>query len=84
VFNTFGKLPEFQGDAILQVEVSTAGGRYRWQYDVTEQWDNPDNTGHLIIVTEHVDIPEPGTQEDTGFSPGVKPWEGEVIEIPIG
>lgn len=84
VFNTFGKLPEFTGNAFLQVEVSTAGGRYRWQYDVTEQWDNPDNTGHLIIVTEHVEIPEPGTQEDTGFGPGVKPWEGEVIEIPIG
>lgn len=85
VFNTFGKLPEFQGDAILQVEVSTAGGRYRWQYDVTEQWDNPDNTGHLIIVTEHVDIPDPGEDADDngGMGVGVNPWDGEVIDIPI-
>ena len=85
VFNTFGKLPEFEGDAVLEVEVGTASGRYRWQYDVTDQWDNPDNTQHLIIVTEHIDIPDPGQGGDgnAGFGPSVNPWQGEVIDIPI-
>ena len=85
VFNTFGKLPEFTGNAILQVVVGTEAGWYRWQYDVTDQWDNPDNTGHLIIVTEHIDIPDPGQGGggNAGFGPGVQPWNGHIYDIPI-
>lgn len=81
VFNTFGKLPEFTGNAVLQVEVGTDGGRYRWQYDVTDQFDNPDNTKHLIIVTERIDIPEPGHGNSEAFGPTVNPWQGEVIDL---
>ena len=64
--------------------MSTEDGRFRWQYDVTDQWDNPDNTGHLIIVTEHIDIPEPGSGADTGFGPGVENWNEHVIDITVG
>lgn len=85
VFNTFGKLPEFTGNAVILVEVETDGGSYHWQYDVTDQWDNPDNTQHLLIVTEHIDIPEPGQggEQGAGFGPGVNPWQPEIVDITL-
>ena len=85
VFNTFGKIPEYSSQAILHVTIQdNYGNWYQWQYDVTDQFDNPDNTGHEIIVTDHIDIPDDsdGTG-DTGFSSAVKPWDPHFYEIDI-
>lgn len=83
VFNTFGKIPQFSARAYLQVVVQTKSGKYyRWSYDVTDQFDNPDNTCHSIIVTDPIDIPDDPTQPDNaGFGPGVNPWQPEIYDI---
>ena len=83
VFNTFGKIPEYSAKAYLQVRVQTAGGKiYQWSYDVTDQFDNPDNNCHSIIVTDPVDIPDDAEGDnESAFGPGVNPWEPEIYDI---
>lgn len=83
VFNTFGKFPYMTNNVFLNVLVETGGGgKYQWVFDVTDQFDNPDNVGHEIIIDEPVDVP--GPEERTGgFLPTVSDWDVEIVEIPI-
>ena len=81
VFNTFGKLPGLRSDVYLNVlATSQDGARYQWTFDVTDQFDNPDNTGHEIIIEEQIFIPEGGTG---GFMPTVGDWNTEIFEVPL-
>lgn len=84
VFNTFGRHADPETEVIVNVLVTTnAGARFRYVYDATEQWLNPDNTAHRIVVDERMEIPGddyPGG----GFDPVVNDWDGETIDIIIG
>lgn len=81
VFNTFGKYPGLSNYVFLNVRVKdTSGNLYQWEFDVTDQFDNPDNVHHEIIIDETVEIPEAGSSAG-GFSPSVRDWE--IINIPI-
>ena len=81
VFRTFGKLHGIRSDVYLNVlATSLDGGRYQWTFDVTDQFDNPDNTLHEIIVEEPIVVPESGSG---GFLPTVGDWNTEIIEVPL-
>ncbi len=82
VFNTFGKFPGAHNDVILNVIVTGVdGGQYQFTYDVTDQFDNPDNINHaLIIDDEKIVIPD---KNAGGFRPDVKDWDIEIIPVPI-
>ena len=81
VFNTFGKYPGMQNFVFLNVRVAdTSGNLYQWEFDVTDQFDNPDNVHHEIIIDEVVEIPDPGSGGGT-LSPVVNDWQ--IVEIPI-
>ena len=84
VFNTFGRYPEPEPDVIVNVLVTTTGGnRCRFVYDVTDQWLNPDNSAHLILIDELMEIP--GDDFDGGgFEPVINDWDDEVIDIIVG
>ena len=83
-FNTFGRYADLETDVIVNVLVTTtAGSRVRYVYDVTDQWLNPDNTAHRIIIDELVEIPGDDFQGG-GFTPIVNDWDGEEIDIIIG
>lgn len=80
VFNTFGKFPNARNEVYLNVLVTdVSGGRYQWIFDVTDQFDNPDNTTHEIIIEDRIVIPEGGG----GFTHDVKDWDTEVIYVPL-
>ena len=83
-FNTFGRHSDPETEVIVNVLVTTTGGvRCRYVYDVTDQWLNPDNSVHRIIVDELMEIPGDDYQGG-GFSPVVNDWDGEAIDIIIG
>lgn len=83
VFNTFGKYPGRTANVYLNVLVTTeGGGQYQWVFDVTDQFDNPDNTTHEIIIDEDVVIPDPGS-DSGGFMPTVSDWGVEIIDVPL-
>ena len=83
VFNTFGKLPGIEADCFLNVLVTTNnGGRYQWVFDLTDQFDDPDNTGHELIINEDVIIPDESSVTG-GFVPTVHDWDVEIIYVPI-
>lgn len=82
VFNTFGKFPDSQSDVFLYVRMTNGqGGLFQWTFDVTDQFNNPDNTDHTIIIDDHVEIPEEGS--DGGFTPTVNDWNAEIIDIQL-
>ena len=82
VFNTFGKLPGEQNQIFLDITV-TGGGQYRYIYDVTDQFDDPDNEDHqLIIDGEIIDIPK-AEHGGGGFRPEIDEWEREDIDVPL-
>lgn len=79
-FNTFGKFPNARNDVYLNVLVTdVTGGRYQWVYDVTDQFDNPDNITHEIIIDDRIVIPEGGG----GFTHDVSDWDSEVVYVPL-
>ncbi len=83
VFNTFGKCPLLETGVIVNVLVTTENGsRCRYVYDVTDQWLNPDNSAHRIVVEELVEIPGDDYQGG-GFDPIVNEWDGEAIPVII-
>ena len=82
VFNTFGKFPNYQNKVYLNVLVTDSQGeRYLWVFDVTEQFDNPDNIHNEIIIDEPIEVPESG--EGHGIWQRVTDWDETVINIDI-
>ena len=83
VFNTFGKCSQPEADVIVNVLVTTANGsRCRYVFDVTDQWLNPDNSAHRLVVEEPLEIPGDDYQGG-GFDPIVNDWDGEAIPVII-
>lgn len=83
VFNTFGKFPNAENQVFLNVLVTTGGGgKYQWVFDVTDQFDNPDNLGHEIVIEDPIVVPDGGSGTG-GFDPVVSDWDVEIIEIPL-
>lgn len=83
VFNTFGKYPNSSNKVYLDIVVRNASGDEReYVFDVTDQFDNPDNTNHEIIVSDGIDVPNPGAGSG-GFSPDVDDWDEERKDIDI-
>jgi hypothetical protein len=84
IFNTFGKIPGYSAKAYMYVQIQTRSDKtYRWVYDVTDQFDNPDNTCHAIIVTDPIHIPDDGDSGTPDFAVKVQPWEIEIIDINV-
>lgn len=85
VFGTFGKLPYATNNVYLDITVTdSGGGQYRYIYDVTDQFDDPDNTHHkLVIDGSDIDIPD-AAHGGGGFAPSVDEWENEIIDVPLG
>ena len=85
IFNTFGKLPGAENKIFLDITVTdSGGGQYRYIYDVTEQFDDIDNTDHkLVIDGEIIDVPK-AEFGGGGFQPSVDEWEREDIDVPLG
>lgn len=81
VFNTFGKYPQPESDVQVSLLVTSKGGnRWRYVFDATTQWLNPDNTARHIVIDDRLDIPGDDTQGG-GFDPLVTDWDGEEITI---
>ena len=81
VFNSFGKYSQAESDVLVNVLVTTrAGARCRFLFDVTDQWLDPDNTAHRLVVEEVLEIPGDDYQGG-GFDPVVNDWDGQ--EIPV-
>ena len=80
VFNTFGRIPGVGSEVYLNVQVTAGtGARYQWIFDVSDQFDNPDNTEHRILITEPVVVPDDGSTG--GLNPTVGDWQTEIIDI---
>lgn len=83
IFNTFGKFPGATNDVIINVLITDSnGGQYEFVYDVTDQFDDPDNTNHEIIIDEEINIPDAGNS-GSGFDPWVNPWDEEDEKIQL-
>ncbi len=83
VFNTFGKYPGASGRLFLNIDVANSSGDKReYVFDVTDQFDNPDNTNHVIMVTERIDIPKPGSSSG-GLAPDVDDWDETHKDIDL-
>ena len=80
-FNTFGRFRQVSAGVFLNVLIDDVNGRkYQWVFDVTEQFDNPDNEKHDITIMSAIVIPE---KEEGGFSPSVDDWNAEIITVPL-
>lgn len=83
VFNTFGKYPGAENKVYLNILVTdTGGGQYQYRYDVTDQFDDPGNVDHKIIIRDPIDIPEP-SHGGGGFRPDVTDWSDETVDIEL-
>ena len=83
VFGTFGKLPGATNDVYLDVTIiDTGGGRHRYIYDITEQFDDPENKHKKLIIIDDINIPK-GSEGGGGLSPSVGKWDNEEIDIPL-
>lgn len=82
VFNTFGRYTREITDVNLAVIVTNSDGvRFQWIYNITEEFDSPDNTDHLLLMEEGIIIPD--TSDGGGFSPDVNDWDENEHYIPI-
>lgn len=83
-FNIFGRCPSPGVESWLNlIATDTAGNQFLWVYKVTDQFDNPDNTEHLIIIDDDaMDVPDnPG--DVGGFTPEVDEWGTVIIPINV-
>ncbi|WP_308761457.1 hypothetical protein [uncultured Bacteroides sp.] len=65
------------------MELTNASGDKReYVFDVTDQFDNPDNTDHIIEVSDPIDVPDSGS-DSGGFKPDVDDWDEEHKDIDI-
>ena len=78
IFNTFGRYLDYREkvSAILMV-TNNAGNEYTFDFDVTDQFDNPDNQGHNLVIDQHIVIP--GDSGAGGFEPVVNPWWDPIV-----
>ena len=78
VFNTFGRFKDSREKVwvILYVR-NLAGDQFMARFDLTDQFDDPDNTGHNLKITDKVTIPEGSSQG--GFDPSVIGWDDPII-----
>lgn len=86
VFGTFGKLPGEENHIYLDITVTDSdGGQYRYVYDVTDQFDDPDNKNNKLVIDAryNIDIPK-ASQGGGGIAPTVDPWDNEQVDIPLG
>lgn len=82
VFGTFGKLPNRINNVYL--DITTLGGeRHRFVYDITHQFEDPDNVHHTLVIEAGVEIPA-DNEGGSGLSPEVNEWEDEIVDIPLG
>ena len=80
-FNTFGRFNQVSAGVYLNLLVDDVNGRkYQWVYDITEQFDNPDNEKHDIVIISAIVIPD---KEEGGFNPSVSDWNAEIITVPL-
>ncbi len=86
IFGTFGKQEGEENKIYLDIMVTdSGGGQYRYVFDVTDQFDDPDNTSNRLVIdaTDIIDIPD-AAHGGGGFAPSVDPWENEEVDIPLG
>lgn len=86
LFGTFGKLPGAENNIYLDITVTdSGGGQYRYIFDVTEQFDDPDNDNNKLIIdaSDIIDIPD-AAHGGSGLLPSVDPWEDVEVDIPLG
>lgn len=86
IFGTFGKQPGEENKIYLDIMVTdSGGGQYRYIFDVTDQFDDPDNTCNKLVIdaTDIIDIPD-AAHGGGGFAPSVDPWKNEEVDIPLG
>ncbi len=82
-FNTFGKYPGAENRVYLNILITdTGGGQYQYQYDVTDQFDDPQNDEQQIIINDPIDIPEP-SKGGGGFLPEVDEWNDNQYDIEL-
>lgn len=80
-FNTFGRYPYSTSGVYLNFLVDDfSGNKYQWIFDITDQFDNPDNKEHSIKIISPIVIPE---KEQGGFTPSVGDWNAEIIHVPL-
>jgi len=82
-FNIFGRYSIPSNPSYVELlGTDTAGNQYLWVFNVTDQFENPDNTDHLIIIDEEVEFPDnPG--DVGGFVPEVDEWGTIIIPINV-
>ena len=84
ILNTFGMSTASGADVMVNLMLTLKDGtRARYIFDVTDQWQNPDNTDHRIVISVPVELPAAGSS-DSGMDPVVTDWEGEEFDIEIG
>ena len=86
IFGTFGKLTGEENKIYLDITVTdSGGGQYRYIFDVTDQFDDPENDSNKLVIdaTDIIDIPD-AAHGGGGFAPSVDPWENENVDIPLG
>lgn len=84
VFNTFGKFPNLESEVFLNIQVvGENGGQYQWTYDITEQFNNPDNTGKTIVIDQPMVVPDDPEGTGGGLDPYVTDWNTEIINIDV-
>lgn len=83
-FNIFGRCPSPGVESWLNLIVTdTAGNQYLWVFKVTDQFDNPDNTEHLIIIDDDAMVIPDNPGDVGGFSPIVDEWGTIIIPIDV-
>lgn len=83
-FNIFGRCPSPGVESWLNLIVTdTAGNQYLWVFKVTDQFDNPDNTEHMIIIDDDALVIPDNPGNVGGFSPVVDEWGTVIIPINV-
>ena len=77
-FNTFGRVDGTQARLVLNLFIQGVGGEsYVCRSDVTDQFDDPQNTEHVIRASFDLVIRE---RRDGGMYPKADPWD-PIVEI---
>ena len=80
-FNTFGKHPMAFANIFVNIAIkSESGALYQWVYDVTAQFNDPENKDHHIVLSDPIIVPESDAE---GFIPTVGEWQAEIIHVPL-